>query len=262
MRARGHESVRVALLGLGTAGVVLLAGGGEAFWVCVPAVLLACAGVRTRLGAVLGGAAIVAAAAAPAALAANVRAVPSPLLAVAVPAACGAVLVVVRERLVSEREAQRHFALTDALTGAANRRALVARIEYEVARHARTERSFVLLMLDLDGFKHLNDRFGHAAGDELLRDVAAALQEATRGQDTVARSAATSCTGPETDLEGAGRLRPGSPRRSARSRRSTPCASTGFSRRRVAGGAAPRGRPAVAEAKRDRRRGRAPRRAA
>jgi diguanylate cyclase (GGDEF)-like protein len=42
-------------------------------------------------------------------------------------------------------------------------------------------------MLDLDGFKLLNDRFGHAAGDELLCDVADALQHAVRGQDTVAR---------------------------------------------------------------------------
>ena len=42
-------------------------------------------------------------------------------------------------------------------------------------------------MLDLDGFKQLNDRFGHAAGDDLLRDVAAALRRAMRAQDTVAR---------------------------------------------------------------------------
>jgi diguanylate cyclase (GGDEF)-like protein len=106
---------------------------------------------------------------------------------VLIPAACAAVLVVVRERLESERDELRHFALTDALTGVANRRALLTRIEYEVARHTRAQRSFAVLMLDLDGFKDLNDRFGHAAGDELLRDVAGALQSATRGQDTVAR---------------------------------------------------------------------------
>ena len=44
-----------------------------------------------------------------------------------------------------------------------------------------------MLVLDLDGFKLVNDRFGHDAGDELLRDVAGALREAVRELDTVAR---------------------------------------------------------------------------
>ncbi len=118
-------------------------------------------------------------------------------------------LVVVRERLERERDVQRRFALCDSLTGIANRRSLLQRIEYEVARHTRGRGSFALLMLDLDGFKDLNDRFGHAAGDDLLRDVAAAMERSLRGQDTVARIGGDEfCVlAPETDLPGTRRLR-------------------------------------------------------
>ena len=92
-----------------------------------------------------------------------------------VPAASVAILLAVRDRLVRERDARRASALSDPLTGVANRRSLLARIDYEIARHGRGGRSFAVLMLDLDGFKLLNDRFGHPAGDDLLREVAAAL---------------------------------------------------------------------------------------
>jgi diguanylate cyclase (GGDEF)-like protein len=63
-------------------------------------------------------------------------------------------------------------------------------------------------MLDLDGFKQLNDRFGHAAGDDLLRDVAVALRRAMRAQDTVARFGGDEfCVlAPETDERGTERL--------------------------------------------------------
>ena len=96
-------------------------------------------------------------------------------------------LVAARERLEHERDALRSVALSDPLTGVANRRVLLSRAEYEIARHTRARHSFALVMLDLDGFKLLNDRFGHAAGDELLCDVATALSRAMRAQDTVAR---------------------------------------------------------------------------
>jgi diguanylate cyclase (GGDEF)-like protein len=114
----------------------------------------------------------------------------------------------VRERLERERDALRRFALCDPLTGIANRRSLLERIEYEIARHTRGHSSFALLMLDLDRFKDLNDRFGHAAGDGVLRDVAAAMERSLRGQDTVARIGGDEfCVlAPETDLPGARRL--------------------------------------------------------
>jgi diguanylate cyclase (GGDEF)-like protein len=120
-----------------------------------------------------------------------------------------AVLVAVRERLERERDALRRFALSDPLTGIANRRFLLERIDYEVARHTRGHSTFALLMLDLDGFKNLNDRFGHPAGDDLLRDVAAAMERSLRGQDTVARIGGDEfCVlAPETDLPGTRRLR-------------------------------------------------------
>jgi diguanylate cyclase (GGDEF)-like protein len=81
----------------------------------------------------------------------------------------------------------RRSALRDPLTGLANRRALDDLLRREIARHRRQAASFVVLALDLDGFKAVNDRFGHDAGDEVLRDAAAALVEAVRGQDTVVR---------------------------------------------------------------------------
>jgi diguanylate cyclase (GGDEF)-like protein len=179
--------VRVATIAVATAGAVVLAGGGDAFWLCVPAVLLACTSSRTRLGAVMIAAAIVSSAALPLLGWLHVRPLPAPLLALFVPTASAVVLVSVRARLERERDAIRDVALSDPLTGIANRRMLLARAEYEIARHTRGNRSFALVMLDLDGFKLLNDRFGHAAGDELLCDVAVALTHAIRGQDTVAR---------------------------------------------------------------------------
>ena len=125
-----------------------------------------------------------------------------------VPAASVAILLAVRDRIERERDALRASALSDPLTGVANRRSLLARIDYEIARHSRGRRSFAVLMLDLDGFKLLNDRFGHPAGDDLLREVAAALVRAVRDQDTVARVGGDEfCVlAPETDAAGADRL--------------------------------------------------------
>ena len=113
---------------------------------------------------------------------------PPPLLpaALVVPASLG-VLLALRARLERERDAMRRYALRDPLTGLANRRALDERLGYEIARHARHGEPFTVLALDLDGFKAVNDRFGHDAGDELLCDAAAALVDAVRAQDTVVR---------------------------------------------------------------------------
>lgn len=202
-------AVGVVLAGVVTAGAVVLAGGGEAFWLCLPVALLAATSSRTRFGAVVCAATIVSLAAAPAVVSIHARPSPSLPLALLIPAASVAVLVAVRERLERERDALRRFALSDPLTGIANRRFLLERIDYEVARHTRGHSTFALLMLDLDGFKNLNDRFGHPAGDDLLRDVAAAMERSLRGQDTVARIGGDEfCVlAPETDLPGTRRLR-------------------------------------------------------
>jgi diguanylate cyclase (GGDEF)-like protein len=147
--------------------------------------LLAAAAIPRRKGAIFGSVLILAAAAAPTFAASGRH--PPVALAILVPMASVAILIATRERLRRDRDSLRASALRDPLTGAANRRSLLERVEYEIARHTRSGRSFCVLMLDLDGFKLLNDRFGHAAGDDLLRDVAGALTRAMRDQDTVAR---------------------------------------------------------------------------
>lgn len=74
----------------------------------------------------------------------------------------------------------------DPLTDLFNRRHLVERLEVEL-RHVRRGRDVAFLMVDLDGFKQVNDLHGHLVGDEMLREVAAALREAMRETDVVGR---------------------------------------------------------------------------
>ncbi len=75
----------------------------------------------------------------------------------------------------------------DALTGLSNRRQFEAAINREVDRVARNGEPALLLVLDIDHFKKVNDTHGHAAGDEVIKAVALALQECVRPMDTVAR---------------------------------------------------------------------------
>jgi diguanylate cyclase (GGDEF)-like protein len=197
----------LAAVAAGVAGVVVVSGNGRFVWLGVPVALLAAAHAPRRAGAALAGLGVVALADL-VVVAAGVRAQPSPALLAAVAAGSVAVLVATRERLERERDVLRDYALSDPVTGIANRRSLLMRANYEIERHRRARRRFALLMLDLDGFKLLNDRFGHAAGDDLLRDVATALRHAMRGQDTVARFGGDEfCVlAPETDEHGAERL--------------------------------------------------------
>jgi diguanylate cyclase (GGDEF)-like protein len=206
--AARRAPLRVLAIAAATAGVVAIAGGGQAVWLCVPAALLAGATCRSSRGGAIGAGLVVAAAAGAALARVGLHPFPSTTLIVLVPAGSVAVLLGVRNRLESERDALRASALSDPLTGVANRRSLLERIDYEIARHARSRHSFALVMLDLDGFKLLNDRFGHPAGDDLLRDVAAALGHVIRDQDTLARVGGDEfCVlAPETDGPGAERL--------------------------------------------------------
>ena len=84
-------------------------------------------------------------------------------------------------------EELRFLADHDPLTRLLNRRAFVDRLDGEVARALRYDRRVALVICDLDGFKQLNDRFGHAVGDEALQHFARALQEALRRGDVAFR---------------------------------------------------------------------------
>jgi diguanylate cyclase (GGDEF)-like protein len=81
----------------------------------------------------------------------------------------------------------RHQALHDALTGLPNRVLALDRVEQMLARARRQELPMAALYVDIDGFKHVNDSFGHAAGDQLLRIVARRLESVVREGDTAAR---------------------------------------------------------------------------
>jgi diguanylate cyclase (GGDEF)-like protein/putative nucleotidyltransferase with HDIG domain len=80
-------------------------------------------------------------------------------------------------------------ALTDLLTGLPNARALRYRFEEEADRARRHRDGFSVMMMDLDGFKAVNDRFGHQAGDQLLRELSVLLLSHMRSADFVSRYA-------------------------------------------------------------------------
>ena len=89
---------------------------------------------------------------------------------------------------LARREAQvRDFAYHDELTGLPNRRLLLDRLNQAVAKAARQRKQVVLLLLDLDNFKSVNDSLGHAGGDKLLQAVARRLTDGIRGADTACR---------------------------------------------------------------------------
>jgi diguanylate cyclase (GGDEF)-like protein/PAS domain S-box-containing protein len=81
----------------------------------------------------------------------------------------------------------RHLAFHDALTDLPNRALLSERLNRQIAMADRERREIAVMFIDLDGFKDVNDRFGHKVGDELLKVVAHRLQAMIRSSDTVAR---------------------------------------------------------------------------
>ena len=89
--------------------------------------------------------------------------------------------------LRSQAALNQHQALHDALTGLANRTLFRNRIEHAVKAMRRTDARAAVLVIDLDGFKEINDSLGHAAGDDLLVELGRRLEAALRTSDTVAR---------------------------------------------------------------------------
>jgi diguanylate cyclase (GGDEF)-like protein/PAS domain S-box-containing protein len=99
--------------------------------------------------------------------------------------------IVLNSRDVSERkvfeEQLAHQAFHDGVTGLANRALFAERVRHAIARSRREGRGLAVIFLDLDDFKTINDSLGHAAGDEVLIEVARRLDESIRGADTAAR---------------------------------------------------------------------------
>ncbi|MGH8264331.1 MAG: MASE1 domain-containing protein [Steroidobacteraceae bacterium] len=97
-----------------------------------------------------------------------------------------AMAAVVRQREQSEAELQRK-AERDSLTNLPNYRHFITAVDQEIHRSERTQRSFAVLMLDLDRLKEVNDSFGHLAGNRALCRVARAIAASCRASDTPAR---------------------------------------------------------------------------
>ena len=117
-------------------------------------------------------------------------------------AGAGMLLVIARLRLMSGDLAEQrrlaeelatttreleYLALHDPLTGLANRALFAEQLDQAWAQHRRHARGLSVLALDLDGFKRINDTYGHSAGDQLLVEAARRLQQTVRDGDTVAR---------------------------------------------------------------------------
>ena len=94
-------------------------------------------------------------------------------------------LVVMTKERSDERN--RVLAMQDELTGLTNRRSILDTLEQQLAMARRSGQPLSLLMLDLDHFKRVNDSFGHLAGDEVLRQVAAGICSRLRAQDIAGR---------------------------------------------------------------------------
>lgn len=192
-RARGGRArkvapvpVRVIVISIVAGALVWAVGGQNGFWLCIPAVLLAGSIAMPAMGAWWCAAPVLVVAAVVSSVT-HSGSLPPIWMVVVVPAACMLVLQRVSGTLQHERDAMQHAAFSDPLTGLANRRMLMSVAANEIARHHRADARFTVVMLDLDGFKLVNDRYGHAAGDHMLCEVGVALTRALRTQDTIAR---------------------------------------------------------------------------
>jgi len=102
-----------------------------------------------------------------------------------------ALMTLVLAAVVAERKEAvdrlRRLAVSDPLTGLSNYRQLTQALDVEIQRSSRTDRPFAVVLMDLDGLKRINDRYGHPVGSMALRRVAETLLGSCRGIDTAAR---------------------------------------------------------------------------
>ena len=99
----------------------------------------------------------------------------------------GYVLRYLTDELSRQKEEMEYLALHDTLSGLPNRNLLNDRLEKRIAVSQRDRGCFALAMIDLDGFKDINDTLGHDAGDAVLQEIARRLSACVRSVDTVAR---------------------------------------------------------------------------
>jgi len=119
--------------------------------------------------------------------------------------ALGYVSLRLLKHVETEREGMRRLAIVDSLTGLFNRRYFLELVGREWSRAQRYETTGAMLMVDLDNFKGVNDRFGHLCGDAVMHAVAQALQETLRNPDVLARFGGEEFIAflPQTDALGA-----------------------------------------------------------
>ncbi|MBA52990.1 MAG: hypothetical protein CMK89_00910 [Pseudomonadales bacterium] len=118
----------------------------------------------------------------------------------------GVIIAILANQADYQREGLIHMVRSDSLTGIANRRHFIARLEQECARQSRTDQPLCLAMIDADHFKKINDRYGHAMGDEVLVAIAEILRSHMRvPEDLPARLGGEefAILFIDTDLEGA-----------------------------------------------------------
>ena len=92
-----------------------------------------------------------------------------------------------QDALLRSQELLREQSVRDHLTGLFNRRYMEETLERELLRASRKQLSLGIIMLDVDEFKHFNDTYGHAAGDEILRELGSLLLKLVRGEDIPCR---------------------------------------------------------------------------
>jgi diguanylate cyclase len=127
---------------------------------------------------------------------------------IAYPLAVSHVMCALASKVVQQNRRLAQLSYTDELTGLPNRRQGFAAAEHALASHRRNGGPAVLVVIDIDRFKDANDRYGHPAGDQILRDFATMLRQCSRVTDTPARYAGDEflLVLPDTDLQGAAQM--------------------------------------------------------